>query len=335
MRGRGDPLLELAHLGLERGLVADGRGHAAEERRHLGARLHEAEDVVDEEQHVLAALLAEVLGHREAGERDAKARAGRLVHLAEDEHRLVDDARLLHLEPEVVALARALADAAEGREALVLLGDRADQLLDEDGLADAGAAEQADLAALRVRREEVDDLDARLEDLLGGSEVFDRGRRAVDRPALLRLDIARVVDRLAEEVEDPAERVLAHRDRDRPAGVDHVVAALEAVGRVHRDGADAVVAEVLLHLQGQIHCGALVGLLDLDLESGVDLRELAGERDVDDDAEHLVDAADVALRLVRQTRRLELWVVSVSVSDIWFLLNRAPRRPRLLQEFPV
>ena len=88
--------------------------------------------------------------------------------------------------------------------------------------------------------------------------------------------LARVVDRLAEEVEDAAERVLAHGDRDRAAGVDHVVAALEAIGRVHRDRADAVVAEVLLHLQGQIHPGALVGLLDLDLESGVDLRELAG-----------------------------------------------------------
>ena len=103
-----------------------------------------------------------------------------------------------------------------------------------------------------------------------------------------------VVDRLAEEVEDPAERVVAHRDRDRPAGVDHVVAPLEAVGGVHRDRANAVVAEVLLHLQRQIHSSALVGLLDLDLESGVDLRQLAGERHVDDDAKHLVDAADVA-----------------------------------------
>src|SRR3712207_6869069 len=43
--------------------------------------------------------VAEVLRHRQAGQRDAHARPGRLVHLAEDEHRLVDDARLLHLEP--------------------------------------------------------------------------------------------------------------------------------------------------------------------------------------------------------------------------------------------
>ena len=86
---RGDPLLELAHLGRERRLVADGARHAAEQRRDLGARLDEAEDVVDEEEHVLA-LVAEVLGHRQAGEADAQARARRLVHLAVAERDLVD-----------------------------------------------------------------------------------------------------------------------------------------------------------------------------------------------------------------------------------------------------
>jgi hypothetical protein len=52
---------------------------------------------------------------------------------------------------EVVALAGALADAGEHRGAAMALGDVVDQLLDEHGLADAGAAEQADLAALGVR----------------------------------------------------------------------------------------------------------------------------------------------------------------------------------------
>ena len=195
LAGRGDPLLELAHLRLERGLVAHLRRHPAEQGRHLRARLHEAEDVVDEEQHVLAALLAEVLRHGQAGERDAHARAGRLVHLAEDEHGPVEHPGLLHLEPEVVALARALAHAAERRQALVLLRDVADQLLDQHGLADAGAAEQAHLAALGVRREQVDDLDAGLEDLAGRREVLDARRGAVDRPALLGLDVAALVDR--------------------------------------------------------------------------------------------------------------------------------------------
>ena len=155
LRG-GDALLQLAHLGGEGRLVADGGGDAAEERRHLGAGLGEAEDVVDEEQHVLPLLVAEVLGDGEGREGDAGAGAGRLVHLAVDQHALalrevvlVDDARLHHLVAEVVALAGALADAGEHREAAVLLGDVVDELHDEHGLADAGAAEEADLAAAR------------------------------------------------------------------------------------------------------------------------------------------------------------------------------------------
>src|SRR6185503_18890587 len=98
---------------------------------------------------------------------DAGAGARRLVHLAEHQRAarlaataLLVDARLDHLVIEIVALARALADAGEHRIAAIGFRDVVDQLLDQHGLADARAAEQADLAALRVRAKQVDDLDA-------------------------------------------------------------------------------------------------------------------------------------------------------------------------------
>src|SRR4029079_19360109 len=182
-RRRGDPLLELPHLGGERGLVADGARHAAEERRDLGAGLDEPEDVVDEQQHVLA-LVAEVLRHRQPGQADPQASARRLVHLPVDEGDLVDHARLGHLEQQVGRLAPAVADAREHRDAAVLLREVVDQLLDQDGLADAGPAEQAELAALDVGRNQVDALQAGLEDLDLRREIAERRRIAVNRPAL-------------------------------------------------------------------------------------------------------------------------------------------------------
>src|SRR5690606_12454108 len=121
-------------------------------------------DVVDEEEHVLLLDVAEVLGHGERREGDAQTRPRRLVHLAEHEGRLVEDARVLHLVDEVVALTGALADAGEHRHTTVVLGDALDHLLDEDRLADARTTEEADLATLHVRGEEVDDLDAGLEE---------------------------------------------------------------------------------------------------------------------------------------------------------------------------
>ena len=60
----------------------------------------------------------------------------------------VNDARLLELMPEVVALAGALADSCEHGETAVLLRNVVDELLDDNRLADAGTAEKANLYRL-------------------------------------------------------------------------------------------------------------------------------------------------------------------------------------------
>ena len=78
--------------------------------------------------------------------------------------------------------------------------------------------------------------------------------------------------------------------RDRRTGVEDLVAAAEAVGRVHRDGADAVVAQVLLHLADDLAFGVPGAV---DLERRVDLGQLVGEERVDDDARDLLDRPDV------------------------------------------
>ena len=185
-----------------------------------------------------------------------------------------------HLLDQVVALARPLADAAEDRVAGVLLGDVADQFLDDDRLADAGAAEDADLAALGEGADQVDDLDAGLEDLGLGRLLVEGRRGAVDRQALGDRHRALLVDRLAQDVEDAAQGDLADRDRDRAAGVDDVDAAGKAVRGGHGHAADPVVAQVLLDLADDLHAVAAY-----DLDGVVDPRQLAGrELDVDDGA---------------------------------------------------
>ena len=174
--------------------------------------------------------VAEVLGHRHAGERDARADARRLVHLPEDERRLVDDARLLHLVPHVVAFARPLAHAGEHGEPAVLRGDVADELLDDHGLAGARAAVGADLAALRERRDEVEHLHAGLEDVRRSLALLERRRRRWIGQCSSALTGAEVVDRLAQHVEQPPEARLAHRHGDRRARVGH--SAPRAPGRL-------------------------------------------------------------------------------------------------------
>ena len=84
----------------------------------------------------------------------------------------------------------------------------------------------------------------------------------------------------------------ADRHRDRRAGVDHLHAAVHAVGRLHRDRADAVLAEVLLDLADDVDRRRLPRLDDA--HGVVDRGQLpARELDVDDGSDDLDDLADL------------------------------------------
>ena len=285
--GGGDPLLEAGHFLGEGRLVTHGGRRAAEQRGHFGTGLGETEDVIDEEQHVLVVLVAEMLGHGQGGERDAETGAGRLVHLAvakgdlrafgEDRVAVVvefrvalfvllggDDAGLDHFPVEVVSFTGPLTHAGEDGETTVRLGDVVDELHDDDGLADAGTPEHAALAALEQRADEVDHLDAGGKDFRVGGLLGERGGRAVDRRAQVRVRDRHVfVHQVAGDVEDAAEHLLADGHRDRLAGVGEGHAALEAVGGGHGDRAHPAVAEVLLDFEHQLGVHAVEDVLDL------------------------------------------------------------------------
>ena len=134
LAGGGDALLQSTHLGGQRGLVADGGRHTAQQCGHLRTSLGEAEDVINEEQHILILHIAEILRHGQAGQCHAHTGSWGFVHLAVDQRSLVDNAALGHFTIQVVALTGALANAGEHRVAVVLGGDVIDQLLDQDRL---------------------------------------------------------------------------------------------------------------------------------------------------------------------------------------------------------
>ena len=281
----GDALLEIAHLRGQGGLVADRARHPSEQGRHLGTGQHIPEDVVDEEEDIGALLIAEVLGHGEAGESNPGTSTGGLVHLTKDQRGPIEDSGLLHVAVEVATLAGALPDPGEDRVAAVLLGDVADHLVDDHRLAHTRAAEEADLGPLGEGADQVDDLEPGLQDLLAHVLLADGGRLAVDGVSL-RIGRRHGVDGIADDVEHPAQGRLAHRDGDRLAGAHHLVAAAQPVRRVHGDGADHAVAQILLDLQHQP--AALAG----ELQGIVGVREpSAGEGHVDDGPHDLDDPA--------------------------------------------
>src|SRR6202035_5191185 len=119
----------------------------------------------------------------------------------------------------------------------------------------------------------VDDLDAGLEDLRLGGLLGDGGRGAVHRHPARPGERTLAVNGLADDVEHPAEGLLADRNLNRRTGGADRITAPHAFGGVHRDGAYRAVAEALLHLEHE-----LATALAVDLECVENLRQaLAAE----------------------------------------------------------
>ena len=151
--------------------------------------------------------------------------------------------------PQVIAFTRAFAHACEHGHSRVLLCDVADKLRDDDSLADSRTAIRTDLTAAREWRNQVQDLDARFQNLRGSRLLCETWRLAVDRRTL---SIGRnrdaVVDRITEHIEDAAEGVIPHWHRDRLTRVYARSAACQSIRSAHRQASRPVVADMLLHL---------------------------------------------------------------------------------------
>jgi hypothetical protein len=147
-----------------------------------------------------------------------------------------------------------------------------------------------------VGGEQVDDLDARGENLLLGVLLGELGRVAVDGEKLLRADRARLVDGLAHDVENAAEGLGADGHHDGVGRGEHVLAAAEAVGGVHGDGAHGVFPEVLGDLEHKIPPRVGDGLVG-NLQRGIDRGHGARWKlHIDDGSDNLGDSTGGLLR---------------------------------------
>ena len=299
--GGRDPLLQGAHVGRQCRLIAHRRRDPAQQRRHFRAGLGEAEDIVDKEQHVLAFLVAEILGQGQPGQANPGTGARRLVHLTVDQSGFragrvagCDDAGLDHFLVQIVPFAGPLADPGEHRVTAVRLGDVGDQFHDQHRFADAGAAEQANLAALGVRRQQVDDLNTGFQNFGFRRLINKLWRLPVNRRAHVGANFRAIVDRLTDDVQNPAQRFRANRHRDWRAGVLDLAAAHQTLGGVHGDGPHGVFAQMLRHLKDQ----RVIAVLRVQRVQ--DLRQIAVELHVDNGADDLGDRSN---RIIRHSSR--------------------------------
>ncbi len=174
-----------------------------------------------------------------------------------------------------------------------------DQFHDQHGLADTGAAEQADLAALRIGREQIDHLDAGHENRGFGGLIGIGRRLLMDSANGFRFDRPGLIDRLADHIDDAAQQAGADRHRNRRAGIGHFLSAHQTFRRVHRHGADRRFAEMLGDFEHQPV--ALVA----GFQRVQDLRQMTLELHVNDGADYLRDFSSFACHRGPLQKRLK------------------------------
>ena len=178
----------------------------------------------------------------------------------------------------------------------MLLGEVVDELLNQNGLADAGAAEQACLAATDVGLKQVDGLDAGLEDLGLGGELVKTRCRMVDGIELLHLGHRLAVDGLAHDVPNAAECLGANGHLHGLTGIGGNETTLQTVGRGHGDRADDAARKLALNLEDRAQVTDRG--LGLDRERVVDRGHRTVKLDVDDRADDTHDATITGSRLL-------------------------------------
>mmetsp|Transcript_38152 Transcript_38152/g.64102 ORF Transcript_38152/g.64102 Transcript_38152/m.64102 type:complete len:379 (-) Transcript_38152:39-1175(-) len=300
--GGGNTLLQTSQISGQSRLVTDSGGDATQQSRHLRVGLGEAEDVVNEEQHVLSLEVTEVLGDGETGKTHARAGSWGLVHLAVHQSALglrhlipeLDHTGLDHLSVEIVPLAGALPHTGEHGEPSVPLSDVVDELHNEHGLADTGATEKTNLATLLVGSQEIHDLDTGHQHLLSGTLISERGSLTMDGKEGLAIDGTKMIDGLANHVHNAAEGSTSHGNPDGRTGGNDTLSTGEALSGLHRNGAHGVLSEML----GNLEHDALV--VALHLERVQDVGQLTIELHVYDGTDNLGDLSNLLAGSVRE-----------------------------------
>src|ERR1700761_1696273 len=266
---------------------------AAQQQRHLAVSDGLLGQVVIDDDGVHA-VVAEIFAHGAAGERRDVLHRRRIRRGRGDDDRIFQRALLFEHLDELRHGGALLADRdVDAIQLDVLVGLRVERLLVENGVERdrglAGLAVADDQLALAAadRNQRIDRLEAgrhRLVDRLARNYA---GRLDVDAHALVGLDRALAVDRIAECVDDAAKQALADGRVDDGARALDGLAFLDlAVGAENHD-ADVVGFEVQRH--------AARTVLELDHFTGLDVVEAEDAGNAVADGQHLSDFGDLGL----------------------------------------
>ena len=265
----------------------------AQQQRHLAVGDRLLRQVVVED-HRVHAVVAEVFAHGAARERRQELHRRRVRRGRRDDDRVFERAVFLQHLDELRNRRALLPDRhIDAVQLDLLVGLRIERLLVQDGVEHdrglAGLAVADDQLALAAadRDQRVDRLQAGRHRLMHRLARNDARRLDVDPGALLGLDRALAVDRIAERIDHAAEQALADRHVDDRARALDGLAFLDLAVVAEDHDADVVDFEVERH--------AAHAVLELDHLAGLHVVEPVDAGDAVADRQHLADLGDLGL----------------------------------------
>src|SRR5580692_5061008 len=238
------------------------------------------------------AVVAEKLAHRAAGKGRKKLHRGRVGSGGGDDNRVFERAVLLQNLGELsdcrTLLPNRDIDAVELLRLVVALVQRLlikNRVQGDRGLARLPIPNDELALSATDRNHTVDRLKAGRHRLAHRLARYDAGRLDIDAGAFVSVDRTLAVNRIAQSINDAAEKPLADRHVDDRAGALHRLAFLDLAVSAENDDADIVALEVERH--------AARAVLEFDHFACLNLVETVGARDPVADAQHLSNFGDV------------------------------------------
>jgi hypothetical protein len=186
-----------------------------------------------------------------------------------------------------------------------------DQLLNQNRLADARAAEEADLAALQVRFEQVNNLDSCLEHFQGRRLVLKRRGRPVNRIPLVGLDRSQAIHGFPKHIHHAPQSRTAHRHRNGSSEVDRFHSTHDTFRRRHRHRSNAAFAQVLCHFRDNIDGLRTLKSFASDPHRIMNLRQMMlGKLHVNHRSNDLNNVPDISCLMLRH-----LWLLISVTGD--------------------
>ena len=122
------------------------------------------ENVIDEQEHVLALHITEVFRNRQTSQGNPHPGTRWFVHLTINHGRLFQNPGGLHFVVHIVTFTGPFTNTREDRNTIVALGNIVNQFLNQNGLTNTGTTEQTNLTTTNIWSQQVNNLDPGFQD---------------------------------------------------------------------------------------------------------------------------------------------------------------------------